>query len=63
MPKMSSRRIFYIIYCPIIFAIFMIIRNIWICIKGIFCKRRSVNRPKPATATVAAGGTKKPKLE
>lgn len=47
MPKQSSRRIFFIIYCPIIFAAFMIVRNTWICIKGVFCKRKSVNRPKP----------------
>ena len=63
MPKMSSRRIFYIIYCPLIFACFMIIRSLWICIKGIFCKRRSVNRPRPAGPSVAAGGQKRPKLD
>jgi len=63
MPKQSSRRIFFIIYCPIIFTVFMIIRSIWIGIKNIFCKRRSVNRGPPAAKKQTATGIKRDKVE
>jgi hypothetical protein len=63
MPKQSSRRIFFIIYCPIIFAALMIVRSIWIGVKNIFCKRKSVNRAPTAAKKTTATGTKREKLE
>ena len=63
MPKQSSRRIFFIIYCPIIFTVFMIIRSIWIGIKKIFCKRRSVTRAPSAAKKQTATGNKREKVE
>lgn len=64
MPKQSSRRIFYYVYCPLIFLVLMIIRNIWIGIKNIFCKRRSVNRgPIAAKKQTKVTNSKRDKIE